>query len=179
MSDSEHEAVRKRKCPGCDTQLWRVVYRGGHLNPDQFDSVRAGDWYCDNEAWHGRKYTYFWKFAFAALDASRAECERLKVLERAIDNRLPSRLCSDDLTQMQTTIEQLRTDLAEWKEKHTIVAGSLHEATLENERLQAQLDGTDGCTKWVCRECRFAKPQGAPFGAVCENCGTANWQRYQ
>lgn len=47
-----------------------------------------------------------------ALDASQRECERLTVLEKVVDNRLPSRLCSEDLVQMQRSNDRLEADLA-------------------------------------------------------------------
>lgn len=53
-------------CPKCDAKLHKVTYPGGYLNEDQWASVRAGDWYCDNKsADHGERVTlrgfyYFW-----------------------------------------------------------------------------------------------------------------------
>lgn len=49
-------------CPDCGKPLEKVRYRGGYLNEDQFDSIRAGDWYCtsckgDRSA---TGYRYFW-----------------------------------------------------------------------------------------------------------------------
>lgn len=36
------------KCPECGAPLERVRYGGGYLNEDQFNSIRAGDWFCGN-----------------------------------------------------------------------------------------------------------------------------------
>lgn len=37
-------------CPVCMKVLERVRYEGGYLNEDQFDSVRAGDWWVGSTA---------------------------------------------------------------------------------------------------------------------------------
>jgi uncharacterized protein with PIN domain len=49
------------KCPQCNKKLEKVTRdTGSYLNQDQFDAVRAGDWYCasctGNEARTGFKY---------------------------------------------------------------------------------------------------------------------------
>jgi hypothetical protein len=50
-------------CPSCGNELRRVVNTTGYLNDFQFDSVKAGDYYCDrcksDVARSG--YKYFWK----------------------------------------------------------------------------------------------------------------------
>lgn len=51
-------------CPGCSQSLHRVTRPSGSmLNDEQFDAVRAGDWYCAKCPSNGRgntKYRYFW-----------------------------------------------------------------------------------------------------------------------
>jgi hypothetical protein len=50
-------------CPECGTELRAVTNDGGYLNDDQFDSVRAGDWYCFRCPGNGRGrsgYRYYW-----------------------------------------------------------------------------------------------------------------------
>lgn len=51
-------------CPDCGKPLERVTRsRDSYLNDDQFDAVRAGDWFCEmcpsNERGNAR-YRYFW-----------------------------------------------------------------------------------------------------------------------
>lgn len=52
------------KCPDCGKQLQKVTRSAGSpLNAEQFDAVRAGDWYCDACPGNGRGNTnlrYFW-----------------------------------------------------------------------------------------------------------------------
>ena len=52
-----------KTCPQCGSDLWPVFQSpGSYLNADQFDAVRAGDWYCtvcpDPSTRTG--FTYFW-----------------------------------------------------------------------------------------------------------------------
>lgn len=51
-------------CPGCRNPLNRVYRsRSSMLNDDQFDAIRAGDWYCTTCPTNGRgntPYRYFW-----------------------------------------------------------------------------------------------------------------------
>lgn len=50
------------KCPACRGELTRVV-GNGMLNDDQFDSIKAGDWYCRACPENGRgkmNYCYWW-----------------------------------------------------------------------------------------------------------------------
>lgn len=53
------------KCPECGAGLHGVRYPGGYLNEEQWDSIRAGDFYCNSNAPHQREpnggITYFWK----------------------------------------------------------------------------------------------------------------------
>jgi hypothetical protein len=55
-------------CPDCGKALQPVRYEGGYLNRDQWESVRAGDWFCD--ACKGTRsrsgYRYFWNRELAA-----------------------------------------------------------------------------------------------------------------
>jgi hypothetical protein len=60
--------VNQATCPVCGAALAAVKNTGGYLNDDQFESVRAGAWYCDNVAVdHGEHakrghsgFAYFW-----------------------------------------------------------------------------------------------------------------------
>lgn len=51
-------------CPTCGTVLEKVRYPGGHLNRDQWESQRAGDWTCSTCPPNGRAAqdtaAYFW-----------------------------------------------------------------------------------------------------------------------
>lgn len=51
-----------KPCPQCGKPLERITYPGGYLNRDQWESVRAGDWWCEacpNNG-RGRSGAYFW-----------------------------------------------------------------------------------------------------------------------
>ena len=74
------------RCPLCDKPLDRVYNTGGVLNDEQFDSVRAGDFYCSNcsgaEAKTG--YKYWWSFELQRRVETCARCKRAAELrERA------------------------------------------------------------------------------------------------
>lgn len=61
-------------CPDCSKPLHKVTRPGGSmLNDDQFDAVRAGDWYCDtcpgNERGNTR-YRYFWNREMPSVEPS-------------------------------------------------------------------------------------------------------------
>lgn len=67
-------------CPQCGGRLEAVTYPSDSmLNRDQFDSVRAGDWYCTNckgiEARSG--YKYWWN---SDLGKSNQQCPRCAAL---------------------------------------------------------------------------------------------------
>jgi hypothetical protein len=50
-------------CPQCSRPLWEVRWDpNGMLNKDQFDSIRAGDWYCEHckGAEPRTGYKYYW-----------------------------------------------------------------------------------------------------------------------
>lgn len=51
-------------CPDCGNELEQVTYQAGCLyNREQFDAVRAGDWYCTTCPSNHRgntQYRYFW-----------------------------------------------------------------------------------------------------------------------
>jgi hypothetical protein len=51
-------------CPQCGKDLHKVCNPSDSLmNDNQFDAMRAGDWYCDNCPSNGRgnsPYAYFW-----------------------------------------------------------------------------------------------------------------------
>ena len=59
-------------CPKCGGTLHRVVYSGGVFNRDQWESMRAGDWYCETcpDRAEGVRYRYFWNSEIAAPPAS-------------------------------------------------------------------------------------------------------------
>jgi hypothetical protein len=50
------------RCPDCKRPLQKVRYPGGYLNEDQWDSMRAGDWFCEEcpSLPVTKKYRYFW-----------------------------------------------------------------------------------------------------------------------
>jgi hypothetical protein len=69
------------RCPTCARALHKVMRPSGSmLNDDQFDAVRAGDWYCDTCPSNERGntgYRYFWTRELAqppAVSASPAKC---------------------------------------------------------------------------------------------------------
>jgi hypothetical protein len=49
-------------CPECGKALRPVHYTGGYLNRDQWEAVRAGDWFCESckGTRSGSGYRYFW-----------------------------------------------------------------------------------------------------------------------
>lgn len=50
------------KCPACSGELTAIV-NNGLLNDDQFDSIKAGDFYCRSCPANGRghlNYCYWW-----------------------------------------------------------------------------------------------------------------------
>ena len=58
--------LMKALCPKCDTPLLKVKQKSGSpLNADQFDSIKAGDWYCTECPGNGRgvqeDVAYFWE----------------------------------------------------------------------------------------------------------------------
>lgn len=55
-----------RSCPLCGKPLKPVRFPGGYLNREQWESVRAGDWYCDNCPSEVTKsgHSYFWESDF-------------------------------------------------------------------------------------------------------------------
>lgn len=71
------------KCPQCGGHLEEVTNRGGMLNDEQFDSMRAGDYYCSHcvgtEAKSG--YKYWWK---SFLDMRVQKCARCAALEQLL-----------------------------------------------------------------------------------------------
>ncbi len=67
------ESTPANKCPECGKQLQKVRYSSDSmLNRDQFDSIRAGDYYC-MEHTNGRgnqPYAYYWESELPAEPAS-------------------------------------------------------------------------------------------------------------
>lgn len=56
------------KCPNCNRPVHPVTQSNSYLNSDQFDAIRAGDYYCEScpeEAGTAKKspsgYAYFWE----------------------------------------------------------------------------------------------------------------------
>lgn len=66
-------------CPQCGHALKPVTYHGGAmaLNREQWESVRAGDWYCEKCKSDASKtgYKYYWNHELTG-DGSRREAER-------------------------------------------------------------------------------------------------------
>jgi hypothetical protein len=63
--EQQGQSIDETRCPACGMPLRRVRYAGGYLNEEQFDSIRAGDWYCIAPACTGPKrgntaYSYWW-----------------------------------------------------------------------------------------------------------------------
>lgn len=60
-------------CPRCGCTLGKVTYpRDSMLNEEQFDAVRAGDWYCTVCPSNGRgntSYRYFFDNELTAVSA--------------------------------------------------------------------------------------------------------------
>lgn len=62
------------KCPECKNELFPVLQdRSSPLNYEQFESVRAGDYYCENcTGSRGNSgYRYFWKKELIKQNPSR------------------------------------------------------------------------------------------------------------
>lgn len=61
----------KKKCPKCKSELKCVTNPcGSMLNDEQFDAIKAGDYYCDS--CHGNRsdsgFRYFWKKELSTLE---------------------------------------------------------------------------------------------------------------
>jgi len=50
--------IRPVKCPTCGEPMNPVRNHNGYLNSDQFDSVKAGDWFCKR---HEAEVVYVWE----------------------------------------------------------------------------------------------------------------------
>lgn len=63
-------------CPTCGKRLWRVTRdEDSMLNDEQFDAVRAGDWYCDSCPSNNRartRYRYFWNHELQMFEQAAA-----------------------------------------------------------------------------------------------------------
>jgi hypothetical protein len=70
---SPSETPEKPTCPDCARPLQKVRYEGGYLNEDQFDSIRAGDWFCEKcpKLDPPKRYRYFWNRDIAARSPDR------------------------------------------------------------------------------------------------------------
>ena len=90
--------MSKRKCPNCGGELFAVTRPSdSYLSPDQFDAVRAGDFYCMKCPSNDRGNTGYWYFwerelmdakdaQIAALtERLRAELERKDAALREFD----------------------------------------------------------------------------------------------
>jgi len=57
--------MKNIECPQCGTKLIPIIYPGGYLNRDQWESIRAGDYLCevcpDNNRGTQKK-CYWWKY---------------------------------------------------------------------------------------------------------------------
>lgn len=49
-------------CPECGNPLQKVRNTGGWMNDDQFDAVKAGDWFCEchNNGRGNAPLAYYW-----------------------------------------------------------------------------------------------------------------------
>lgn len=49
-------------CPACGEPLQKVRNTGGWMNDDQFDAVKAGDWFCEchNNGRGNTPLAYYW-----------------------------------------------------------------------------------------------------------------------
>ncbi len=110
-------------CPSCKTPLHRVTYPGGCLNPDQWDSVRAGDWYCDQPkcaAASDAMYRYFWNADLIDTEQPRAPEEVIENEGGAVHTKEPSNIAAlADPTSVEALAAKLRTlivDCTHWEE---------------------------------------------------------------
>lgn len=54
-------------CPECGKMLQPVTYPGGYLNHEQWESLRAGDWFC---ALHDGVNLYYWNSDFQQVSTA-------------------------------------------------------------------------------------------------------------
>lgn len=66
-----------KTCPQCGRELERVRQsENSPLNRDQFDAVKAGDWYCLACPSNDRgnlPYSYFWDYELEAFEKARID----------------------------------------------------------------------------------------------------------
>lgn len=100
-------------CPGCRKPLHEVRQSSGSmLNSDQFDAVRAGDWYCDTCPSNGRgntAYAYFWNSELRASE----KAGELQCIYRSGCQSHPTCVAAGHC--MAPMAEALRTQANAWK----------------------------------------------------------------
>lgn len=65
-------------CPQCGNDLERVRNTGGWMTRDQFDAVKAGDWYCETCPDNGRGNSGLCYWFASELEAhNRKQCEAI------------------------------------------------------------------------------------------------------
>lgn len=77
-------------CPRCNKLLQKVRQESeSMLNHDQWDSVKAGDWFCEchNNGRGHAPYAYFWN---SELAASRSGPDRTPAVQHSIDKYRPA-----------------------------------------------------------------------------------------
>lgn len=141
------EAKENPKCPKCDKRLTQVRRPSGSmLNSDQFDAVRAGDWFCDCHT-NGRgntPYAYFWD-------------SEVRLPAREEDGEKKCAYCHESLT--DTYIEQ--------GEVYFCSAGHLRRfidhgpRTLSDAKEQAKPIFTEPKPCYVCGSPSFTRENGA------------------
>jgi hypothetical protein len=65
-------------CPQCEGELVRVTQVGGWMSDEQFDAVKAGDWYfpvCPSNDRGQKPYCYWWNSEVQAFMAS--QCDKM------------------------------------------------------------------------------------------------------
>jgi hypothetical protein len=65
-----------KECPSCGGELRRVRNNSAYLNDEQFDSVKAGDWYCSTCRGDKGKsgFLYFWDDDLPGQPQQRVPC---------------------------------------------------------------------------------------------------------
>ena len=115
-------------CPKCGDELVRVEYpRGSYLSRDQFESVKAGDWFCtqcsDDKAMSG--YAYFWDKDLPVTTAPTvplSELEQTKLKLASAEAELKNALgCYDNLKKLHADTEaklaDALADAASWQKQ--------------------------------------------------------------
>jgi hypothetical protein len=145
--------MSKRMCPKCGRELKAVTYPAdSYLNRDQWDSERAGDWYCDNCPSEVARsgFSYFWEFDFK------------KELE----------------PESELSTWKARAEKAEWENK--VLSQDLLDAKAERDTLKARCEKLEGYALLIVRlhqkiDIYTEHDASCPIheGAKC-HCGLAN-----